>query len=366
LQLVDLSATQLRSLGEGAFVACGLMSVSVPAFLEELDASAFDTTPLKALDLSSCAKVKIVAKSAAISRLEELGLPREGFADLAKAFLPYGRVVVLHADVGAMQLNELLSELAAWGIEKLRVVSPRMLPYEWQSLSPESFELPVPLTDPVTLSAAAAVTLTTWRTFSKEEAKFLRALDLSGLAVVSLPVDALRGMAWLERTVLPAGLRVLPAGFFWGCSRLASIDTSGCTALESIESDACSCCRALRVFAFPPTLRVLSDAFTGTSITRIDLSDTSAVSAGVSNGLILEELVLPRRCVLDGANGLPSLRHVTFGAANPRRLFIWEPVEVRFESMTADARFSPGLAGARVYAEVACEMSCETVPFPPP
>jgi hypothetical protein len=111
---------------------------------------------------------------------------------------------------------------------------------------------------------------------------------------------------------------------------------------------------------------MLSSAFTGTSITRIDLSDTNAVSAGASHMLSLEELVLPRRCVLEGANGVPSLRHVTFGAANARRICAWEPVEVRFESMIADVRVSPGLIGARVYAEVACEMACETVPFPPP
>jgi hypothetical protein len=341
------------------------MSVSVPAFLEELDASAFDTTPLKSLDLSSCAEVKIVAKSVAISQLEELRLPRDGFADVACAFLPYSRVEVIQVDVGATELNKLFPRLDAWGIDRLQVISPGLRPYEWRAPL-ESFVVPVPLTDPVTLSAAAAVTLTTWRTFSKDEAKFLRALDLSGLAVVSLPAGALVGMAWLERTVLPAGLRILPTDFFGNCARLTSIDTSGCIALESIERGACCGCRALRVFAFPPTLRILSNAFTGASVTKIDLSDTNAVSAGVSCTLSLEELVLPRRCVLEGANGLPSLRHMTFGAANARRVIAWEPVEVRFESMTAHARFSPGLAGARVYAEVACEMACETVPFPPP
>jgi hypothetical protein len=39
---------------------------------------------------------------------------------------------------------------------------------------------------------------------------------------------------------------------------------------------------------------------------------------------------------------------------------------VRFEGMAAHADFSPGLACARVYAEVASEMAWETVPFPPP
>jgi hypothetical protein len=222
------------------------------------------------------------------------------------------------------------------------------------------------LTDPVTLSAAAAVTLTAWRAFAKGETKLLRELDLSSLAVVSLPVRGLKDMAWLERTVLPAGLRVLPEGFFENCARLASIDTSGCTALESIESGACAGCRALRVFAFPPTVRVLSCAFGGTSISKMDMSDTKAEHVSIARMLLLEELVLPRQCALDWANGLPSLRRVIFGAVHDTVVFTWRPTEVRFAGMAARASFCPGLACARVYAEVASEMACETVPFPPP
>jgi hypothetical protein len=237
--------------------------------------------------------------------------------------------------------------------------------YEWRCPR-ESLIVPVHLTDPVTLTTAAAVALTTWRAFAKGEAKFLRELDLSGVAVVSLPARGLENLAWLERTVLPAGLRVLPLRFFENCSRLASIDTSGCTALESVEERACAGCRALRSFSFPPTLRVLSFPFPCTSIAKIDLSDTKAERADVGGMLLLEELVLPRRCALCGAIGLPSLRRVTFGAVNGAFLFAWQPTEVRFEGMTAHSDFSPGLACARVYAEVASEMACETVPSPPP
>jgi hypothetical protein len=41
-------------------------------------------------------------------------------------------------------------------------------------------------------------------------------------------------------------------------------------------------------------------------------------------------------------------------------------MEVRFESLAADGAFSPGLMETRLYAEVACELGRETVPFPPP
>jgi hypothetical protein len=365
LQLVDLAATQLTSLSASAFGACGLTQVSIPASLEELDATAFDSTPLKVLDLSTCTGIRIEGETDAIWEIVELRLPREGFAQVARAFFRCSRIEVIQVDVDATELDELLPELDEWGFERLRVVSSRMPPYEWRGPH-ESLVVPVHFNDPVTLSTAAVVTLTTWRTFAEGEAKFLRALDLSGLAVVSLPARALEDMAWLERTVLPAGLRVLPEGFFALCSRLSSIDTSGCTALESIERHGCGGCRALRMFAFPPTLRVLSSAFLCTSITEMDLSDTKAERANVTGTLLLEELVLPRRCVLEGANGVPSLRRVTLGAVDDRCLFAWQPTVVRFEDVTAHAHFSPGLACARVYAEVASEMACETVPFPPP
>jgi hypothetical protein len=64
--------------------------------------------------------------------------------------------------------------------------------------------------------------------------------------------------------------------------------------------------------------------------------------------------------------GVPLLRSVTFGASRDGHLFWWEPTEVRFEGLAADADFSPGLLDARVYAEVACELGRETIPFPPP
>jgi hypothetical protein len=98
----------------------------------------------------------------------------------------------------------------------------------------------------------------------------------------------------------------------------------------------------------------------------MDLSGTMAEKVVIGEMIFLMELVLPRRCVLEGIWTVPSLRRVTFGASRGLRDFAWHPAEVRFESLSADADFSPGLLEARVYGEVACEMGHETLPFPPP
>jgi hypothetical protein len=57
---------------------------------------------------------------------------------------------------------------------------------------------------------------------------------------------------------------------------------------------------------------------------------------------------------------------VSFGASKRCDNFRWHPTEVRFQSLVADVDFFPELLEARVYGEVACEMGCETLPFPPP
>jgi hypothetical protein len=98
----------------------------------------------------------------------------------------------------------------------------------------------------------------------------------------------------------------------------------------------------------------------------MDLSDTMVESVVVGGMVFLVELVLARRCALGDIWTAPSLHRVTFGASGDPRYFAWHPTEVRFESVTAEADFSPGLLEARVYGEVACEMGHETLPFPPP
>jgi hypothetical protein len=160
-------------------------------------------------------------------------------------------------------------------------------------------------------------------------------------------------------------LRKLPGGFFRGCWRLSSIDTRY-TALEGIENAACEGCRSLTAFEFPPAVHILENAFGGTSITTLDLSGTAAEEVSVYRMVSLVDLVLPRRCNLGGIGGVPSLRCVSFGASLRLCAFGWHPTAVRFESLAPDAEFSPGLLEARVYGEVACELGCETLPFPPP
>jgi hypothetical protein len=187
------------------------------------------------------------------------------------------------------------------------------------------------------------------------------------LAIGLLPDDAtLEGLIWLEKVVLPTAVRVLPKQFLRECWRLASIDTSR-SALEEVGEGACDGCRSLAAFAFPRTVRSLGHgAFAGTAMVNMDLSGTVIDSLSVAGMTFLADLLLPRRCVLTCLSGVPSLRRVTFTATEDGKSFVWHPTEVRFEGLTADADFSPGLLEARVYSEVACELGRETIPFPPP
>jgi hypothetical protein len=224
----------------------------------------------------------------------------------------------------------------------------------------------IELIDPEAVTTSASVKLTEWQEIPGEWKPFLRFIDLSGFVVEVLPYGAtLEGLVWLEGVVLPTGLRELPGSFFARCWQLSSIDTRF-TALELIEECACEECRSLTAFVFPPTVRILRAPFDGTSITTIDLTSTVAENVVICNMVFLVDLVLPRRCVLTMVAGVPSFRRVSFGASKRCRDFAWQPTEVRFESLTADADLSRGLLGARVYGEVACKMGCESLPFPPP
>jgi hypothetical protein len=250
------------------------------------------------------------------------------------------------------------------GVDKLRIASPRAGEYEWRRIEQSML---MELTDPVAVTTPALVMMTAWRELPAKSMPFLRVIDLSGLVLELLPYRAtLEGLVWLEGVVLPTGLRKLPRHFLSGCWRLASIDTRY-TVLEEIEREACEGCRSLATFVFPPTIRSLKfAAFSGTSITTLDLSGPVAERAWIEEMVSLVDLVLPRRCVLKSVSGAPSLRCVSFGASRNASNFAWHPAEVRFDSLTADSGFSPGLLKARVYGEVACELGCETLPFPPP
>jgi hypothetical protein len=295
--------------------------------------------------------------------LVELSLPSEGFEVAAMAFLPGSAIEVLRADIGEAEINELLPHFEGWGLNRLRIVSPRVGEYEWRRGEQSVL---VKLTDPVAVTTPASVTMTAWRELPEASKPFLRVIDFSGLAVELLSDGAtLQGLVWLEGAVLPTGLRNLPECFFSECWRLASIDTRY-TALEEIEYGACEECRSLAAFVFPPTVRSVKFAFGGTSITTLDLSETVTEKVWIEGMVSLVELVLSRRCVLEAIGGVPCLRCVTFGASVHGRAFAWHPAEVRFESLAAGAEFSPSLLEARLYGEVACELGCETLPFPPP
>jgi hypothetical protein len=362
LHVIDLGATQVKTLGYCAFSDCGVTRVSIPASLRQMGAWVFESTPLKVLDLSACGGISI--DSSQPNSLVELSLPREGFVEIAEAFLPGSTIEVLRADVGEADINELLPHLEGWGLNWLRIVSPRAGEFEWRRAEQSAL---VELTDPVAVTTPASVTMTAWRELPAEWEPFLHVIDLSGLAVELLPDGAtLEGLVWLEGVVLPTGLRNLPYEFFSGCCRLALADTR-CAALERIDDLACKGCRSLAAFVFPSIFRILEyAAFSGTSMTTLDLSGTVAERAWVEEMTSLVDLVLPRRCVLKGVWGVPSLRRVRFGASRRASGFAWHPAEVRFDSLTAASEFSPGLLQARVYGEVACELGCETLPFPPP
>jgi hypothetical protein len=297
LHVVDLGATQLKTLGYWVFSGCGVTQVSVPASLREIGWDVFQRTPLKKLDLSACTGIKVGRKQT--DSLVELSLPCKGFAAAAEAFLPGSGIEVLRADVGEAEIGELFPRLDGWGLDKLRFVSPRVREVEWQR-APESALMA--LTDPATVTIPAAVKMTAWRKIPWEWKPFLRVVDLSGLTLQLLPQGAtFEGLVWLEGAVLPTGLRVLPRNLFRGCWRLSSIDTSR-TALEKIEGGTCSRCRSLAAFALPPTIREVgkwngwfpNGAFAGTSVTSMDLSGTMAEKVVVGEMIFLVDLVLPR------------------------------------------------------------------------
>jgi hypothetical protein len=134
-------------------------------------------------------------------------------------------------------------------------------------------------------------------------------------------------------------------------------------ALEVIEFAAFQGCRSLREFVFPSMIRAVSLAFGVTSIVCLDLSGTEAESVSLMSMKFLERLVLPRRCNLNCASGLPALRSVTVGVCN--KFDGWNPREVRFESLAAPTKGGLLVASTRAFAEVACVLGRESFPFPP-
>jgi hypothetical protein len=331
---VDLSTTCVTRLDYRSFARSGVICLSLPATLEVCDVSAFESSGLKKLDLSVCARVKVldlVAHSGlagppgiglhGIFEMGELRLPRSRVMELAGQLLPGSRVEVLEADVDAAEAKRLLQNLTQWGIDRLRIVSRRLdAPFEWRGVSTTLREA---LTDPARLVRPSDVFLTAWRKPGEHELCFLRSIDMSALSFTEFPQGAtwwdpprLSGCTFLERAILPAALHALPGFFFHSCWRLSHVCTAGCTALEEIGWYAFAGCRSLKKFDFPSTIRTIGgQAFFGTAIAEIDLLETAAESVEVGGMAFLKRLILPRRCVLDGMGGLPALRSLTFGRA---------------------------------------------------
>ena len=331
-------------------------------------ARVFFAIPLRVLDLSVCRWIKVDNKVDGGFEVPELRLPALGFAEVAAKLLPYSRVEVLEANVDDAAVRLLLPRLTSWGFDRLRIVSSRLeAPLDWAA---EPLEPPQALIDPSRVATMAAVTMTIWREVPVAERGLVRSLDLSALPIAEFPRDSqLIRCGLLESVVLPRSLRVLARNFFAKCVRLSHVGTAGCTSLEIIGWSAFADCLSLAEFWFPPTAREVEDAFGGTAITSLDLSETRATRVRVNNMIFLERLIVPRRCALDGASGFPALRKVAFGALSEGQRHSlppsWRPREVRFESMKSPE--SPKLVDClHVHAEVAAVLSRESAPsFPP-
>jgi hypothetical protein len=366
---VDLSNTGLTLFCDGCFRGSGLCQLSLPIALSLFDPWALQATPMRTLDLSICAELR-VSPWHGRSRLEvrELRLPRCFPARSVPMLLPGSRVEVVQADIEASEAEPFARNLEKWGIDRLRFISPRLeRPIEWRAASkprPES------ITDPVELMAPSAVFVTSWRGFAWRERNFLRSIDMSTLPVEEFPKGGrLCRCSFLERAIVPIRLRVLPHDFFRSCLRLSLVDTSGCRALEEIGHGAFKGCRSLVVFDFPRTIRrVERQAFAETAIEDVDLSETLVESGWFGHMIFLERMTLPRRCALQGLWGLPVLRRLWFGRASPLGGFAFgrHMREVRFEGFDARSEKARGLDSARVHAEVAAVYECESRPTCPP
>jgi hypothetical protein len=93
LHVVNLVATQLKTLGAAAFSGCGVTRASVPASLRVVDAQVFCHTPLEVLDLSACGGVRV--KGPQTNSLVELSLPRDGCTAAVTEFLRGSRIGIL-------------------------------------------------------------------------------------------------------------------------------------------------------------------------------------------------------------------------------------------------------------------------------
>jgi hypothetical protein len=64
LHVIDLGATQVKTLDWSAFSECGVTQLSIPASLRQMGWEVFQSTPLKSLDLSACGDISVDTPSA--------------------------------------------------------------------------------------------------------------------------------------------------------------------------------------------------------------------------------------------------------------------------------------------------------------
>jgi hypothetical protein len=152
-------------IGGSAFARNGIVQVSMPVSMRRLDGSAFRGTPLAVLDPSASTSVKVEGCHGDRMEVTKLGLPRDGFAGLTSTLLPSSRVEGRYADIDVADLGQLLPRLGERAIGRLRAVSPRLEePFEWPGSSPSGS---VAVSEPATINAPSAVTLTKWRRFPR-------------------------------------------------------------------------------------------------------------------------------------------------------------------------------------------------------
>jgi hypothetical protein len=259
------------------FARCGIIRLSLPATLSRFETWPL-SIPLQMLDLSMCADVTAVGQWTL--DVLEMRLPRNHFAELTRRLLPGSRVEVLEADVDAADAERLVENLDQWGIDRLRIISPRLeAPVVWLGVPKPRLQ---PVTDQSELFTPSAVFVSGWRDFGRHALQFVRSIDISALPLAEFPDGAtLSGDAFLESAILPTRLRDLPESFrsskttvqhrvadnircrdlpgyfFSSCWRLSHVGTAGCTALETIDFDALIHCRSLDEFDFPRTIRTV-------------------------------------------------------------------------------------------------------------
>ena len=125
---------------------------------------------------------------------------------------------------------------------------------------------------------------------------------------------ALHGLKGLESVVFPDSMPVLTTGLCYGCPSLTSVQLP--SNLRVIECNAFENCTALEALSFPATLECIGIlAFSGTSLKRVDLSQTALdliIWEAFANNPHLEEVRLPATCTFVGEKAFANCDSIRF------------------------------------------------------